>query len=416
MDDQQLTGAAKRIVITGIGMVTPLGIGKEEFNRRIFAGESAIAPIQSFDTSAFPAHLGAEVTNFQPRDFISVKNIRRMDRISQLTTAAARLALEDAGLTVNPDNRDRIGILLGTSFGATDVTCQFAETLFKEGPAFVNPILVPNTVMNAPAGHASIELGFRGVNTTVTHFAVSAETAIAYAVSEIRRGAADFMLAGGVDILSKFYYEALTRFSTLSPLDGKIESCRPFDLHRNGTVAGEGCGIVCIESWESAAARGRKAYCEIKGFGQGSSPTGPTSWPNDAAGVKKTIGRALANAGVGPQDIMVISAAANGGIILDRSEAAAYAEVFAGEGSRPLITSLKGALGESFSGGGIRACALALSFEKNALPPTVGLTDPLIALAFVREREEAIKIDNALLAGISFGGTYVYLVLGNCSN
>ncbi len=416
MDNSSRTNSAQRIVITGLGMVTPLGIGKEEFRRRVFTGDCAISPIQSFDTSAFPSHLGAEVSGFQPRDFISVKNIRRMDKTSLMTSAAARLALEDAGLTINHDNRDRIGILLGTSFGATDVTVQFAGTLFKEGPAFVNPILVPNTVMNAPAGHASIELGFRGVNTTVTHFAVSAETAIAYAVSEISRGAADFMLAGGVDILSKFYYEALTRFHTLSPSDGKVEACRPFDRNRNGLVAGEGCGIVCIESLESAIKRGRKPYCEIKGFGQGSSPTGPTGWPDNADGIIKTIGRALINAGIGPQEIAAISAAANGGIILDKIEAAAYAEVFTGNESRPLVTSLKGALGESFSGGAIRACALALSLEKGALPPTVGLTEPLKALTFVRERTQAMEINNALLAGISFGGTYVYLVLGNCTD
>ncbi len=407
------TENVRRIVITGLGMVTPLGIGKEEFRRRVFAGDCAVAAIKSFDTSAFPSHLGAEVDNFQPRDFISVKNIRRMDKISMLTTAAARLALEDAGLTINTANRDRIGILLGTSFGATDVTVQFAGTLFKDGPSFVNPILVPNTVMNAPAGHASIELGFRGVNTTVTHFAVSAETAIAYAVSEIRRGAADFMLAGGVDILSKFYYEALTRFHALSPFDGKIEACKPFDRDRNGMVAGEGCGFVCIESLESALSRGRKPYCEIKGFGQGSSPTTPTGWPENAAGITKTIGRALNNSGVSPQDIVAIFAAANGGITLDGIEAEAYAEVFAANENRPLITSLKGAIGESFSGGGMRACALALSLEEGVLPPTVGLTNPLTALAFVREQKRELAISNALLAGISFGGTYVYLVLGN---
>ena len=339
-----------------------------------------------------------------------------MDKISQLTSAAARLALEDAGLTVKPDNRDRIGIVLGTSFGATDVTVQFAGTLLKEGPAFVNPILVPNTVMNAAAGHTSIELGFRGINTTVTHFAVSAETAIAYAVSEIRRGTADFILTGGVDILSKFYYEALTRFHSLSPSDGKIEESRPFDRDRNGTVAGEGCGIICIESLETAKARGHKPYCEIKGFGQGSSPTTPTGLPDNSAGVKKTIGRALTNAGITPQDIGAIFAAANGGITLDRIEAEAYAEAFAGNKSRPWITSLKGALGESFSGGGMRACALALSFEKGTLPPTCGLKKPLLPLTFVRKLKEEIEINNALIAGISFGGTYAYLVLGKCPN
>lgn len=406
---------AQRIVVTGIGMVTPLGIGREEFRRRIFAGDCALAEIKSFDTSALSSHKGAEVINFQPRDFISVKNIRRMDKISLMTAAAARLALDDAQLQVAPDNRDRIGILLGTSFGATDVTVQFARTLFAEGPAFVNPILVPNTVMNAPAGHASIELGFRGVNTTVTHFAVSAETAISYAVSEIRRGAADYMLAGGVDILSEFYYEVLTKFRGLSPLDGKVEGCRPFDKKRNGTLPSEGCGIICIESLASAQARGRKPYCEIKGFGQGAQPASPTGWPADETGLKKTIRRALANAGIAACDISAISAAANGGPILDRMEAAAYAAEFAGMRSDPAITSLKGALGESFSGGGIRACALALSIAEGVLPPTVGLDEPLEPLAFVRGEKKEMQINNALLTGISFGGTYACLVFGQAA-
>jgi 3-oxoacyl-[acyl-carrier-protein] synthase II len=415
MDNSRTTDGALKIVITGLGLVTPLGIGKDEFSRRIFAGDNAIAEIQSFDTADFGSHLGAEVTAFQPRDFISVKNIRRMDRLSLITSAAARLALEDAGLTVNPGNRDRIGILLGTSFGATDVTVQFAGTLLTAGAAFVNPILVPNTVMNAPAGHASIELGFRGVNTTVTHFAVSAETAISYAVSEIRRGAADYMLAGGVDILSRFYYETLCRFKTLSPLDGGKEMLRPFDKARNGTVAGEGCGLICIESWESAQARGRKPYCEIKGSGLGSSPTKPAGWPQNAEGIKKTIRRALAAASVGAEDISAISAAANGGLTLDRMEAEAYAEVFS-SGRRPVITSLKGAVGESFSGGGMRACALALSMEKGAVPQTVGLVNPDLPLSFVVGEEKKIDINNALLAGVSFGGTYAYLVFGSYSN
>ena len=403
-----------RVVVTGVGMATPLGVGKEAFGSRLFSGESAISDIKSFATDSFTSHLGAEVTGFSPRDFISLKNLRRMDRISQLTTAAARLALEDAGIAVNPANRDRIGILMGTAFGATDVTVHLAETLIKEGPSFVNPILVPNTVLNAAAGNASIELGFRGVNVTVTHFAVSAETALAYGISEIRRGAADYILAGGADIISPFYFEALNRFYALSPGNGKTEACRPFDRNRNGMVVGEGCGLLCLESRESARARGRKPYCELTGMGMGSSPTTPTQWPADPAGIKRTIRRALDNAGLGPEDIQAVSAAANGGLILDAVEAAAYADIFAGAKDKtkdgPAITSLKGALGESFSGGGMRACALALSLGKGALPPTVGLAEPLNALAFVRGETKAIPIEHALLAGISFGGTYVYLV------
>ena len=404
-----------RVVVTGIGMATPLGVGKEAFGSRLFSGESAISDIKSFGTHSFPSHLGAEVTDFSPRDFISLKNLRRMDRISQLTTASARLALDDAGIAVNPANRDRIGILMGTAFGATDVTVHLLETLIKEGPAFVNPILVPNTVLNAAAGNASIELGFRGVNVTVTHFAVSAEAALAYAIAEIRRGAADCILAGGADIISPFYFEALTRFYALSSGDGKMEACRPFDRDRNGMVVGEGCGILCLESREAARARGRKPYCELTGIGLGSSPTPPTQWPTDPAGIKRTIRRALDNAGIGPEDIQAVSAAANGGRILDAVEAAAYADIFADAKVKdgPAITSLKGALGESFSGGGMRACGLAMSLEKGAVPPTVGLLNPLNPLAFVRGETKTLPIEHALLAGISFGGTYVYLVFSN---
>jgi 3-oxoacyl-[acyl-carrier-protein] synthase II len=401
---------AQRVVVTGIGMVTPLGIGREEFGRRLFAGETGITEISSFDTSKFSSHLGAEVTRFNPRDFISVKNMRRMDRISLMAAASARLALDDAGMHITDANRDRVGIVLGTAFGATDITAQFLQTLFKEGPSAVNPILVPNTVMNAAAGHTSIELGFRGVNTTVTHFAVSAENAIAYAAAEIRRGTADFIFAGGVDILSEFYYQSLTRFRALSPQHGGKESCRPFDRARNGTVAGEGCGIICLESLQSALARGRQPYCEIKGAGMGSSPTRPNVWPREMAGIQQTFNRALKNAEISIHDVQAIFAAANGDRILDDTESAAYSEIFAEQ--QPFITSIKGALGESFSGGGIRACALALAMEKKSLPPTTGLANPLRPLAFVTGEKKEIEITHAALAGISFGGTYCYLIFG----
>ncbi len=223
-------GVDRRVVVTGIGMVTPLGVGKEGFGTPCGRGETGIREIASFSTEGFGSHLGAEVRAFQPRDFISVKNLRKMDRLSAMTTASVRMALDDAGIAVNDANRDRIGIVMGTAFGNTELKVQSARILFTEGPGMVNPIHVPNTVMNAPAGHASIELGFRGVNTTVNHQAVSAETAIAYAAMEIRRGAADVILAGGADILSPFFYEALGRFRALSPTDGGAEGARPFDL------------------------------------------------------------------------------------------------------------------------------------------------------------------------------------------
>ncbi|MBN2438866.1 MAG: hypothetical protein JXL20_09730, partial [Deltaproteobacteria bacterium] len=340
----------------------------------------------------------------------SLKNLRKMDRLSAMTTASVRMALDDAGIAVSDANRDRIGIVMGTAFGNTELKVISARILFTEGPGMVNPIHVPNTVMNAPAGHASIELGFRGVNTTVNHQAVSAETAIAYAAMEIRRGTADVILAGGADILSPFFYETLGRFRALSPANGGAEGARPFDPARNGPVMGEGCGIVCLEVGELARERGAASYCEISGWGLASSPSPATGWPKDPKGFRLSAERALRMAGVTPPEIDCIQAAANGGREPDAMEAAVYERIFGGGDAQPLITSIKGATGEIFAGGGIRAAALALSIREGIVPPVAGLTAPICSLPFVIGEARCRPVKKGLLSGISFGGTYACLV------
>jgi 3-oxoacyl-[acyl-carrier-protein] synthase II len=399
----------RRVVVTGVGMVTPLGMGKEAFGPALWRGDTGIREIAAFPTAALPSHLGGEVRAFQPRDFISVKNLRKMDRLSAMTTASVRMAADDAGLTIDAVNRDRIGTVMGTAFGNTEHKVLTARVLFTEGPAMVSPIHVPNTVMNAPAGHASIEMGFRGVNTTVNHQAVSGETAIIYAAMEIRRGAADVIFAGGGDILSPFFYETLTRFCALSPAEGGAEGARPFDRGRNGPVAGEGCGIVCLEDGERARERGAVPYAEVTGWGLAASPTPSTAWPADPRGFRIALERALRMAGVGPAEIDLVQAAANGGRDVDALEAAAYGELF-GRGARPLITALKGATGESFASGGIRAAALALMLREGIVPPVVGLAEPLAPLPFVVGSAVYRPVRRGILSGISFGGTYACLV------
>jgi 3-oxoacyl-[acyl-carrier-protein] synthase II len=401
----------REAVITGVGMVTPLGVGKETFLQRLYNGDSGVAAIESFDTSRFRSHLGAEIKDFSPRDFVSVKNLRKMDRLSAVATASARVALEDAGIRIGTANRDRVGIILGTAFGPTNITVQFARTLIHSGPGFVNPILVPNTVLNAPASHASIELGFRGVNSTVTHFGVSAETAIAYAAAEIQKGTADVVLAGGGDIISDFFFESLVRFRAVSPDDSGPEGARPFDNRRNGPVAGENCGIVCIESLDSARARGADIYCRIAGWGLGSSPAPPTDWPADPKGCSLTISRALRHAGVSAKDVDTVAACASGGRKSDDVEAKAYKAIF-GErpAASPRIFSIKGSVGESFSGGGLNAAVLAVAIKRGMLPPTVGLADPAWPLSFTKGEAEPVDTDRALLNGVSFGGTYASVI------
>jgi 3-oxoacyl-[acyl-carrier-protein] synthase II len=297
-----------------------------------------------------------------------------MDRLSKMVTAAARMAIDDAGFQIGPHNRDRVGVVLGTCFGGTDVAAQFGKVLFTDSPSRANPILVPNVVMNAPAGHAAIELGVRGVNTTVNHREVSAETAMAYAAGEIARSRADVILAGGGDIISEFYFNVLTRFRTLSPQNGGMEEIRPFDSQRNGTIVGEGAGIVCLESLESAEARGAIPYCEIAGWGL-SADRRSQRWPTDPTGPSLAMTRALAAAHIDPDEIDYVSAAANGGRRSDRLEAEALSRVFAAPGRQPRISAIKGALGEGFSSGGIRAAALALSIQNRTLAPTLGLSN-----------------------------------------
>jgi 3-oxoacyl-[acyl-carrier-protein] synthase II len=418
---------ARRVVITGIGLVTPLGVGKEAFAAALWRGGSAIGEVTAFPTAGLGSHLAAEVRGFEGRDFISLKNLRKMDRLSAMTAAAARMALDDAGLAVTEENRDRIGIVMGTAYGNSDLKVQSARTLFTEGPAMMSPLHVPNTVMNAPAGHASIELGFRGVNTTVNHQAVSGETAIACGAMEIRRGAAEAILAGGAEILSPFLYEALTRYFALSPGRGGrggAEGARPFDRSRNGFVLGEGCGLLCLEEAGHAAARGATVLAEIAGWGLASSPTPSTAWPDDPRGVVLAVTKALKMAALSEKDnsalsssdrltvdIDVIHGAANGGREPDALEAKAFDTLFAGADQKPLITALKGATGEIFAGGGIRAAALVLSLREGIVPPIVGLADPLSGLPFVQDEPPRRPLRRGLLSGISSGGACVGLVL-----
>ena len=408
------TGLNRRVVVTGMGMVTPLGVGKEKFSERLFRGCSGIRQVAAFDTSRLSSHLGAEVRDFDPLEFISLKTVRRMDRLSQLTVASARLAIEDARVVISPENRDRIGMIFGTAFGPTDIKAQCTRTLFTKGPSQISALLVPNSVLNAPAGHASLELGFRGINTTVNHNATSGESAIVYAAMELQRGTADVVLAGGADILSEFFFETLIHFGAVSPhgnKSGQEEGARPFDVKRNGPVAGEGCGIICLELLEHALERGVEPYCEITGWGMSSAPSKATDWPTDGRGVTIAMNKALKMAGKTAPEIDVIQAAANGGKNPDAIEAEALMKIFGADNGPLLVTSVKGALGESFSSGGVRACALAMSIRERKVAPTLGLTEPIAPFLFASGQSQEVNIRHGMMNAVSHGGTNVSIIM-----
>lgn len=400
----------RRVVITGMGLVTPLGIGRQTVAEGLFAGKSGIRFIERFDTAPFSSHLGGEVRDFNPMDFIAARTFRRMDRFSQMVTAAARMAVEDARIDLATQDKSRLGIVMGTAFGATDVATQFAGTLFTEGPRRVNPILVPNTVMNAPAGHAAIELGLKGINSTVNHREASAETAIAYAAMQVRLGRADVILAGGGDILSPFFLTVLERFKALSPQGGGEEAARPFDRHRNGPVVGEGAALLCLESLESARSRGAAIFGEIAGWGMASAPAPTNDWPDDPTGMILAMQKAMTMAAVPPANIDAVYAAASGGIRSDRLEARALDHVF-GQRPRPVVTAIKGTLGENFASGGVRTAALALAMHGGMVPPTLGLTSSILSLDVVKSVARKMDLNRGLVNACASSGTFVSLLL-----
>ncbi|MCP4367694.1 MAG: hypothetical protein GY797_06225, partial [Deltaproteobacteria bacterium] len=237
------------------------------------------------------------------------------------------------------------------------------------------------------------------------------ETAIAYAAAEIKRSSADIMLTGGVEIISEFFFEILNRFKALSPLDGGIEEARPFDTMRNGFIVGEGAGILCLEDMEHAKARGATLYCEIVGWGMSAYPSPPTDWPSNPKGPALAMTRALESAGIGPDEIDYICASANGGKKLDILEAEALSIVFATKGKGPYISSIKGAVGESFSSGGIRAVSMAISIKEKVIPLTVGLKNPIKSLRFILNTNKETQINFGMVNGFSSGGTFVSIIL-----
>jgi 3-oxoacyl-[acyl-carrier-protein] synthase II len=399
----------QRVVVTGLGLVSPLGNGRAVFADNLFSGACGIRPIERFDTASFKSRMAGEIREFSPRDYISARNLRRMDRLSRMVTASARMAVDDAGLDLDGTKRDRIGLVVGTAFGPADIATQFADALFGDSPRRVNPILVPNTVMNAPAGHAAIELGLRGINSTVNHREASAETAIAYAAMQIGQDRTDVVLAGGGDTLSPFFLTVLEGFMALSPQDGGEERARPFDRHRNGPVAGEGAGLLCLESLESARSRGAVIYSEIAGWGMSGAPAPANDWPQDPAVPVLAMQQAMAMADVAPDDIDLVCAAANGGLKSDRLESLALEQVFKG-GPKPVVTSIKGALGESFASGGIRAASMALSIQDGIVPPTLGLSASILTLDTVQTAARRMRVKYGMLNAYATGGTFVTLI------
>jgi len=397
-----------RVVITGLGMVSSIGVGREAFWENCLRGVSGIKPIQGFDVSSYRSRLGAQLPEIDFKAFIKPANLRRMDRIGKVVVSAVRLAIDDSGLNLKEEDSGRMGISIGTGLGSSDTVDQFFRSLLKEGPLGAAPLLFQTAVPNAITSHCAIEYGIKGVNITFSHKESSTEMAMTFAYHLLKEGRAEVLFAGGGDELSEPLYHVYSMLGALSPGRGKgTEGMRPFDQDRNGMVLGEGSGILVLETLEHANKRGAKVYAEMAGAGLSGSTDGLLRY--DLKG--DSIARSMTLAANDLQTVDYISAAANSTPDLDGGEALAIKKVFGKQAKELSISSLKSMLGEFDGSGGIRACGLALSLFHGIIPPTIGTEhlDPRCDSNLVLGQPKKKEIRSALLNGCSNGGSNISL-------
>ncbi len=367
-----MNGPRRRpLVITGIGALSGLGVGRIAFASALSAGRSAIQPITAFDTSDCRSHLGAIISTFDPTQFVDAARLRRVDRVGQLAIMGCGLALQDAGLLPSRgEGADDIGVALGSYTAGLHSLVDYLDRLNKLGPIGASALDFSNTVGNAAASLCGLEFGLRGPNVTVSHREASGLAAVALASTLVRTGKCRTVVSGGMDDFERTFFLVHDHLGVLAHDEGRGEASRPFDRGRNGFVLGSGAFTIVLESAESAAARGIPALAELLGMGATSSRTRPNSWPARHEPLARSMRLALEEAGLEPGDISAVFASANSTPGLDRVEAAALTELF-GPRSVPVVAT-KGALGEcgASSAGALIAAIAALATRR--LPPTLG--------------------------------------------
>jgi 3-oxoacyl-[acyl-carrier-protein] synthase II len=401
------------IVITGIGIISACGIGREVFWQNCLQGKTGIAPIQSFDTSDYSSHLGAEIRDFNPKDFMPPLKYRRMSRVSRLAVAASIEALQDAGLIISAGSAQSTGVFLGTGYGSTAQTDEFFLGMLKEGPEGGNPSLFPDTVPNAPASQISIYHGIKGPNITFSHNEVSGEQALAYAYRFLLENRAEVCLAGSVDELSAVLFHSFAAVRALSPRDAHAEGMRPFDRKRNGRVLGEGAGVLVMEKRSHAIARGAKIYGTLVAYSSTGSGIGIPHYEIHSMQMARAIKNVLEWGGISPAQIDYICAAANSTMELDRAESLAIQKALNPFDRGIPISSIRGHIGDFCGSGALRTASLLLAMRDGKIPPTLGLRDLEFDLNVVSEKPIAKQIQYALMNGFSFGGSNLCLLFKN---
>ena len=417
---------ARRIAVTGLGAVTPVGTGKEEVWANLLAGRLGFAPVASFDTQAFNVHLGAEVRGFSPAPYVRRLDPARLGRASQLAIAAARLALADAGLgeeaggpggPLEPGEPFGVGevaaalagVAMGTTSGEPREVERFDDRYLAGELDAVGAEFMTLYPCHMIAAHVARELGFAGINTMIPAACAAGNYALAHAVDVLRAGRAELMLAGGADAFSRITYAGFARLGAIAP-----ERCQPFDRRRKGMIPGEGAAVLVLEPLDTARRRGARIYAEVAGYGLSCDAHHMTAAHPEGDGAVRAMSRALADAGVAPEQVSYISAHGTGTPTNDRLEAIAVGRVF-GAGTRVPISSIKSMLGHTMgAASAIEAAVCALAVATDEIPPTMGLEDPENDFDYVPNEARRLRVEVAMNNAYAFGGNNASTIFRKC--
>jgi 3-oxoacyl-[acyl-carrier-protein] synthase II len=405
-----------RAVITGMGVISPVGSRLDEFWDNLMLGKSGIGLLTRFDTASLSTKVAAEVKDFEPTEWIEKKESRHMDRFAQFAIAAAKLAVQDSGLDFEKVNKERAGAVMGCGIGGVITFEEQKEVLMSRGTGRISPFFVPMLIGNMAAGHLSIEFGLQGSSMTIVTACASATNAIGEALRLIQRGDADVVLCGGTEApITELAFAGFCSMKAMSTEKEKPEeACRPFDKRRSGFVMGEGAGVLVLESLEHAEARGARIYAELAGYGSTADAYHITTPIPGGTGAARAMKIALDDASLNPQEVDYINAHGTGTGPNDSTETAAIKTVFGSNASKLAISSTKSMTGHLMgAAGAIEAIICALAINRGAIPPTTnyGEPDPECDLDYVpnhsRQQEVKVSMSNSL----GFGGHNATIVL-----
>lgn len=406
-----------RVVVTGMGAITPLGSDLDILWTNLVQGKSGVSTITSFDASELPTRIAAEVKDFDPEDYIDRKEARRMDRFVQFAVAASKKAIQDAGLDIGTNaDPERVGVIVGSGIGGLGTWEEQHMILLEKGHRRVSPFFIPMMISNMASGQISMLTGAKGPNTNVVTACATGSHAIGDSARMIQRGDADIMICGGAEATIRMVgmagFCALRAMSTRN--DEPERASRPFDIDRDGFVMGEGAGVLVLESLEHAKKRGAKIYAEVVGYGMSADAYHMTDPAPGGEGAVRCMRMAIRDAGLDLQDVDYINAHGTSTPIGDKSEIAAIKTVFGDEASRILVNSTKSMTGHLLgAAGGLEAIISTLVINKGVVPPTINVDnqDPECDLDVVPNQAREAKVDVAMSNSFGFGGHNATLIL-----